>query len=69
VSGPDAPTPTVRPVFRGRIVELVVLDERWEVVRHADAVAVLASTTAAACSASGSGGRRSDAAPGSCPPA
>lgn len=32
----------VRTVFRGRIVELVVLDERWEVVRHADAVAVLA---------------------------
>ena len=33
----------VRTVFRGRIVELVVLDDRWEVVRHADAVAVLAS--------------------------
>jgi 8-oxo-dGTP pyrophosphatase MutT (NUDIX family) len=29
-------------VFRGRILELVLLDERWEVVRHADAVAVLA---------------------------
>ena len=42
MSGPDAPTPTVRPVFRGRVVELVVLDERWEVVRHAEAVAVLA---------------------------
>ena len=34
--------PAVREVFRGRIVELVVLDDRWEVVRHADAVAVLA---------------------------
>jgi 8-oxo-dGTP pyrophosphatase MutT (NUDIX family) len=33
---------SVRPVFRGRIVDLVVIDERWEVVRHADAVAVLA---------------------------
>ena len=33
---------SVRQVFRGRIVELVVIDERWEVVRHADAVAVLA---------------------------
>lgn len=32
----------MRPVFRGRVVELVVLDERWEVVRHAEAVAVLA---------------------------
>jgi ADP-ribose pyrophosphatase len=42
VSGNDAPTPTVRRVFRGRVVELVVLDERWEVVRHAEAVAVLA---------------------------
>ena len=42
MSGPDAPTTTVRPVFRGRVVELVVLDERWEVVRHAEAVAVLA---------------------------
>jgi ADP-ribose pyrophosphatase len=31
----------VRTVFRGRILELVVLDERWEVVRHAEAVAVL----------------------------
>lgn len=31
-----------RHVFRGRIVDLVVIDERWEVVRHADAVAVLA---------------------------
>ncbi|MFN2322491.1 MAG: NUDIX domain-containing protein [Trueperaceae bacterium] len=31
-----------RAVFRGRIVDLVVLDERWEVVRHAPAVAVLA---------------------------
>lgn len=29
-------------MFRGRIVELVVLDDRWEVVRHADAVAILA---------------------------
>ena len=42
MSGSDAPTPTVRRVFRGRVVELVVLDERWEVVRHAEAVAVLA---------------------------
>jgi len=33
---------TERSVFRGRILELVLLDERWEVVRHADAVAVLA---------------------------
>jgi 8-oxo-dGTP pyrophosphatase MutT (NUDIX family) len=33
---------SVREVFRGRILDLVVLDERWEVVRHADAVAVLA---------------------------
>jgi 8-oxo-dGTP pyrophosphatase MutT (NUDIX family) len=33
---------SVREIFRGRIVDLVVLDERWEVVRHADAVAVLA---------------------------
>lgn len=31
-----------RTVYRGRIVDLVVLDERWEVVRHAPAVAVLA---------------------------
>jgi ADP-ribose pyrophosphatase len=31
-----------RAVFRGRILDLVVLDERWEVVRHAPAVAVLA---------------------------
>lgn len=31
-----------RAVFRGRIVDLVVLDDRWEVVRHAPAVAVLA---------------------------
>jgi 8-oxo-dGTP pyrophosphatase MutT (NUDIX family) len=31
-----------RPVFHGRIVDLVVLDDRWEVVRHAPAVAVLA---------------------------
>lgn len=31
-----------RSVFRGRVVELVVLEERWEVVRHAAAVAVLA---------------------------
>ena len=38
----DAPTPTVRRVYSGRVVELVVLDERWEVVRHAEAVAVLA---------------------------
>jgi ADP-ribose pyrophosphatase len=30
-----------RTVFRGRVVDLVVLDERWEVVRHAPAVAVL----------------------------
>lgn len=30
-----------RAVFRGRVVELVVLGERWEVVRHAPAVAVL----------------------------
>lgn len=35
-----------RAVFRGRIVELVVLDGRWEVVRHADAVAVLARDAA-----------------------
>jgi len=34
--------PAVRTVFRGRVVELVVLDGRWEVVRHDDAVAVLA---------------------------
>lgn len=31
-----------RSVFRGRIVDLVVLEDRWEVVRHAPAVAVLA---------------------------
>ena len=31
-----------RAVFQGRVVDLVVLDERWEVVRHAPAVAVLA---------------------------
>lgn len=31
-----------RAVFRGHVVDLVVLDERWEVVRHAPAVAVLA---------------------------
>ena len=34
--------PSERAVFRGRVVDLVVLDERWEVVRHAPAVAVLA---------------------------
>jgi len=38
----DAPAPTVRSVFRGRILQLEILDERWEVVRHAPAVAVLA---------------------------
>jgi len=42
MSGNEAPTPEVRRVFRGRIVELEILDERWEVVRHAPAVAVLA---------------------------
>ncbi len=42
MSGNDAPTPTVRRVYRGRVVELEILDERWEVVRHAEAVAVLA---------------------------
>ena len=34
--------PRERAVFHGRVVDLVVLDERWEVVRHAAAVAVLA---------------------------
>ncbi|MDF1523684.1 MAG: NUDIX hydrolase [Trueperaceae bacterium] len=33
---------TERRIFQGRILDLVVLDDRWEVVRHADAVAVLA---------------------------
>jgi 8-oxo-dGTP pyrophosphatase MutT (NUDIX family) len=42
VSGNDAPTPAVRRVYRGRIVELEILDDRWEVARHAPAVAVLA---------------------------
>jgi len=42
VKDPDAPTRPVRRIYRGRILELVVLDDRWEVVRHADAVAVLA---------------------------
>lgn len=31
-----------RLIHRGKVLELVVLDDRWEVVRHADAVAVLA---------------------------
>lgn len=31
-----------REIFRGRIVTLVTLDDRWEVVEHAPAVAVLA---------------------------
>jgi len=31
-----------RAVYQGRVVELVVLEDRWEVVRHAPAVAVLA---------------------------
>ena len=29
-------------IYRGKVVELRVIDERWEVVRHAPAVAVLA---------------------------
>jgi ADP-ribose pyrophosphatase len=29
-------------VYRGRILELVIQDDHWEIVRHADAVAVLA---------------------------
>jgi 8-oxo-dGTP pyrophosphatase MutT (NUDIX family) len=42
VTNPPQRPASERVVFRGRILELVVIDERWEVVRHADAVAVLA---------------------------
>lgn len=31
-----------RSIYRGKVVEVLVLDERWEVVRHAEAVAILA---------------------------
>lgn len=30
-----------QPIFEGKIVDLVVLDGKWEVVRHADAVGIL----------------------------
>lgn len=30
------------PIYHGRILDLEVLDGRWEVVKHADAVAILA---------------------------